>query len=125
MWRWLTRRVTSFIAKDSRVGPVPSIRRFQFKSTRASRHAISGVLVPDTSQGPLIASVDARDDLVSLYAWRDARFVWIGSLATGRMPTEIVSGDLNDDGWDDLVVRNAGDGTLSVFFNANGTGQPS
>jgi hypothetical protein len=74
-------------------------------------------LVPSTNQGTLIASVDARDDQVSLYAWRDAGFVRIGSLATGPLPAEIVSGDLNGDGWNDLVVRNAGDGSLSVFFN--------
>src|SRR5208337_2607380 len=28
----------------------------------------------------------------------------------------------NGDGWDDLVVRNAGDGTLSVFFAKTFTG---
>ena len=37
--------------------------------------------VPKTDQGPLLASVDARDDAVSLYAWRDGDFVRIGSIA--------------------------------------------
>src|SRR5262249_42114135 len=32
-------------------------------------------------------------------------------------PAQIVAGDLNGDGWNDLVARNAGDGTLSVFLN--------
>ena len=41
----------------------------------------------------------------------------VGSLATGRLPAQIIAADLNGDGWDDLVVRNAGDGTLSVFFS--------
>ena len=41
----------------------------------------------------------------------------VGSLATGQLPAQIIAADLNGSGWDDLVVRNAGDGTLSVFFN--------
>ena len=40
----------------------------------------------------------------------------IGSLSTGRLPAQIISADLNGNGLSDLVVRNAGDGTLSVFF---------
>ena len=43
----------------------------------------------------------------------------IGSLATGLLPAQIVTADLNGDGQNDLVVRNAGDGTLSVFVNFN------
>jgi hypothetical protein len=73
--------------------------------------------VPGTGQGPILASVDAHDDAVSLYAWRAGGFVRIGSLATGRLPAQIMTADLNHDGRDDLVVRNAGAGTLSVFFN--------
>ena len=72
--------------------------------------------VASTDQGPVLASVDARDNAVSLYACRDGGFVRVGSLATGRLPAQIVAADLNGDGWTDLVVRNAGDGTLSVFF---------
>ena len=70
----------------------------------------------------MLASVDARDDAVSLYAWRDGGFVRLGSLATGRLPAQVIAADLNGDGLDDLVVRNAGDGTLSVFFD-NGSRQ--
>jgi hypothetical protein len=79
----------------------------------------------DTSQGPLLASVDATDDAISLYAWRDGGFVVIGSLPTGTLPAQIVAGDLNGDGWDDLVVRNAGDGTLSVYLNSGLAGGPT
>ena len=75
------------------------------------------VWVPDTNQGPVLASVDANDNAISLYAYRDGRFVKIGSLATGFLPAQIIAADLNSDGWADLVVRNAGDGTLSVFLN--------
>ena len=72
--------------------------------------------VPDTNQGPVLASVDAHDNAISLYAYRDGRFVKVGSLATGFLPAQIIAADLKGDGRTDLVVRNAGDGTLSVFF---------
>jgi len=77
--------------------------------------------VPNTLVGPLLASVDAQDDAVSLYAYQNGSFVRVGSLTTGQLPAQIVAADLSGDGWDDLVVRNAGDGSLSVFFN-NGQG---
>jgi hypothetical protein len=79
------------------------------------------VWVPNTLEGPLLASVDAKDNAISSYAWRDGGFIRVGSLTTGRLPAQIVAADLSRDGWDDLVVRNAGDGTLSVFRN-NGLG---
>ena len=69
----------------------------------------------------MLASVDATDNAISLYGWRDGTFVRIGSLPTGSLPAQIVTGDLLGDGGNDLVVRNAGDGTLTVFFN-NGSG---
>ena len=40
----------------------------------------------------------------------------IGSLTTGQLPAQIIAADLSGDGLTDLVVRNAGDGTLSVYF---------
>jgi hypothetical protein len=73
--------------------------------------------IPDTDQGPVLASVDATDNAISLYGWRDGTFVRIGSLPTGSLPAQIVTGDLLGDGGNDLVVRNAGDGTLTVFFS--------
>ena len=73
--------------------------------------------VPVTDQGPVLASVDATDNAISLYGWRDGTFVRIGSLPTSSLPAQIVSGDLLGDGGNDLVVRNAGDGTLTVFFS--------
>jgi hypothetical protein len=77
--------------------------------------------VPRTNQGPLLASVDARDNAISLYAWRDGSFVRIGSLRTGQLPAQIIAADLSGSGWAGLVVRNAGDGTLSLF-SGNGLG---
>ena len=68
--------------------------------------------VPNTMDGPLLASVDAQDNAISLFAFRDGSFVRVGSLTTGQLPAQIAAADLNGSGWDDLVVRNAGDGTL-------------
>ena len=79
----------------------------------------------NTDQGPMLASVDATDDAVLLYAWRDGGFALIGSLPTGLLPAQIVAGDLSGDGLDDLVVRNAGDGTLSVYLNAGPESGPT
>jgi hypothetical protein len=77
--------------------------------------------VPDSREGPLLASVDARDNAVSLYAWRDGGFVRVGSLATGSLPAQVIAADLDGTGFDDLVVHNAGDGTLFVYANAEET----
>jgi hypothetical protein len=71
--------------------------------------------VPGTDQGPILASVDAYDDAVSLYGWRDNGFIRLGSLTTGRLPAQVIPADLNGDGWTDLIVRDAGDGTLAVY----------
>ena len=84
-------------------------------------HPARDIVAVDTSQGPVLASVDATDYAISLYAWRDGNFVQIGTLPTGSLPAQIATADLNGGGWDDLVVRNSGDGTLTVFFN-NGSG---
>jgi hypothetical protein len=70
------------------------------------------------SAGPVLASVDARDNAISFYDWHGGRLLRISSRTTGQFPAQIVSADLNSDGLNDLVVRNAGDGTLSVFFGA-------
>jgi hypothetical protein len=74
-----------------------------------------------TNQGTLLASVDATDNAVSLFAYRDGGFILVGSLATGLDPAQIVSADLMGIGREDLVIRNAGDGTLTVY-PSNGQG---
>src|SRR5271157_5948739 len=88
-----------------------------------SRFPSRDIAVVKTSQGTLLASVDAdaTDKAISLYRWLDGNFVRIGSLPTGSLPAQIVTADLNGDGRDDLVVRNAGDGTASVYL-ADGYG---
>jgi hypothetical protein len=72
-------------------------------------------------RGDLLASVDLNDNAVSLYAYRGGQFVRVGSLATGTFPTQIVVGDLIDNGYSDLVVLDAGDGTAAVYLG-NGIG---
>ncbi len=74
------------------------------------------IAVFNTSDGPVLASVDALDQAVTLYMWRAGTFDRVGSLATGVLPAQIISADLTGDGLDDLVVQNAGSGTLSVFL---------
>jgi hypothetical protein len=81
--------------------------------------------LPKTDQGPVLASLDAHDDAISFYAYRDGRFVrLIGSLRTGRLPAQILAAQLNGDGLEDLVVRNAGDGTVSVYRAAFAPASP-
>ena len=82
---------------------------------------------------PMIASIDAFDNFVtlyvyepdgptSLYTFAGGTFVQVGAkLATGPSPVQILSGDLDGDGLPDLVIRNAGDGTATVYLS-NGRG---
>ncbi len=78
----------------------------------AESRAIASVL---TSQGVLLASVDAANNpggpgpgKISLFAYRDGQFTLVGSPPpTGPWPAQLVSADLNGDGWDDLIVRNS------------------
>jgi hypothetical protein len=80
--------------------------------------------ISNPKQGPVLASVDAHDNAVSLFAYRDGGFVKVWSLATGFLPAQIIAADLNGVGLTDLVVRNAGDGTLSVFFPTDPPSSP-
>ena len=70
-----------------------------------------------TRQGTLLASVDAEDNAVSLFAYHDGLFSRVVRLATGPEPAQIVSADLNGSGEDDLIIRNASDGTLTVYMS--------
>ena len=79
-------------------------------------HPARDLTIVPTCQGPLIASVDTKDDAVSLYAYRGGGFARVGSLPTGLLPAQVESADLTGDGNADLVVRNAGDGTASLYL---------
>ncbi len=68
-----------------------------------------------TPLGPVIAAVDSLDNAVSFYAYQAGGFVRRGYVLTGRLPAQIVSGNLFGDGGNDLVVRNAIENTLTVI----------
>ena len=69
-----------------------------------------------TQYGLALASVDADDNAISFFVLRSTGFVLVTKLSTGSEPAQILSADLNDNGITDLIVRNAGDGTISVFL---------
>jgi hypothetical protein len=79
-------------------------------------HPSRDIAVVLTNFGPLLASVDVNDNFVSLFSYLPSGFVLVGKLATGSLPAQIVAADLDGTGRTDLIVRNAGDGTLSVFY---------
>jgi hypothetical protein len=70
-----------------------------------------------TAQGYVLASADATDNAISLFAYQGGRFRPVGSLVTGQEPAQVIAANLDGDGRTDLVVRDAGDGTLSVFMS--------
>ena len=61
-----------------------------------------------TSKGTLLASVDSTDNAVSMYGYHNGQFTLLGKLPTGAEPAQIVSADLEGNGQDDMVIRNAG-----------------
>ena len=108
------RPATSSTARASPASPAPSSP--PSRSTPALRRATSpGFRTRIKARCSPASMLD--DNAVSLYAYRDGGFVQVGSLATGLLPAQIIAADLNGDGLTDLVVRNAGDGTLSVFLD--------
>jgi len=77
-------------------------------------------IVPSVPE-PLIATVDAKDDTVSFFVYSGGRFTKLGiPLRTGALPAQIEAENLDGNGYPDLVVRNAGSGTLSVFLGRGG-----
>ena len=65
----------------------PSIRPSRSISTLLhATNPRARIAFVSTRQGPLIASVNARDDAVSLFAYRGGHIVWVGLLPTGALP---------------------------------------
>jgi hypothetical protein len=64
--------------------------------------------------GTLIFASDYEGSRLSLYTERDGHFLRLGTLSTGLIPSQILAGDLNDDGDSDLVVRDAGDAEATL-----------
>ncbi len=69
-----------------------------------------------TARGTMIASVQLHTDRLSLYAYRDGQFERLGTLETGALPAQVLAADLTGTGVLDLVVRNAVDGTASIYL---------
>ena len=82
------------------VNPLDPSRAIAFVSTRF---------------GPALASVDENDNFISFFTLSSTGFVKVASLATGSEPAQILSADLDGNGVTDLIVRNAGDGTIWVY----------
>jgi FG-GAP-like repeat/FG-GAP repeat len=74
-----------------------------------------------TARGVMLAAVDATDNALTLYQDLKGQFVRVGTLPTGSMPAQVVAADLSGDGSDDLIVRNAEGGTLTLL-PSNGQG---
>jgi hypothetical protein len=75
----------------------------------------------ETQYGPTLASVDSQDNSISFFALGASGFTLAAKLSTGLEPAQIVAANLDGTGVTDLVVRNAGDGTISVYMG-NGSG---
>jgi hypothetical protein len=87
-------------------------------------HPSRDIVTVQTNQGLVLASVDATDDAIMLYAWRNGSVAPIGSLPTGLLPAQIATADLTGNRTNDLVLRNAGDGTVSIYFNTQAGSGP-
>ena len=68
-----------------------------------------------TNQGPVLISVDSSDNNISFFALRSTGFVKVATLPTGLEPAQILAANLQGNGYTSLIVRNAGDGTISIF----------
>jgi hypothetical protein len=77
-----------------------------------------------TSTGDLIASLDSTTKTVSLYRYNAGSFSLVGTLPVGALASRILAAHLTSNAAgpaDDLVVLNAGDGTVTIFLS-NGSG---
>lgn len=60
-------------------------------------------------------SVDADDNNLSFFRLESTGFVEVATLPTGPEPAQILAADLDGNGYTSLIVRNAGNGTISIF----------
>src|SRR6185436_6795545 len=74
----------------------------------------------DHQHGDDLAVTMSNADQVWIYANNGSgTFSVIQKLTTGSHPGNVATADLNNDGWSDLIVSNAFDGTISIFINRN------
>jgi hypothetical protein len=85
--------------------------------------AVRELALVRTSHGVVLAALDARDSALSFYVrGPDGTFTrTLGSTIPGILPVRLVSGDLNGNGRDDLVVAATGTSQVFVYMqNADG-----
>ncbi len=102
--------------------PAGSANRFAPPVTIST--GVRDVVVFRSAAGPAIAAVDAASNHVTVYAWSSSRlsFQVVGGFDTGNLPVRIAAGDLTGSGFDDLVVANDFDQTVTIAFpQADGT----
>lgn len=83
-------------------------------------------VVIESSNGPIFAAINRAPDAIkfdsiNLYAWsRSAEaFLLPTTISTGRLPTRIIAGDLDNDGLEDLIVGNSLDATISIVMQSS------
>ncbi len=63
---------------------------------------------------------DAFSGTVNLLDYVDEEFVALGQLAVGFSITGVLAGDIDHDGWDDLLVYSRSSGRIEVYFGQGG-----
>ena len=76
----------------------------------------SGIALVPMKSASLIASIDKTQNAVSLYRFQSGQFILAGSLPTDDYPVQVVAGDLDGNGMSDIVVRNLGGGTATIYY---------
>src|SRR5262249_54035242 len=84
--------------------------------------AARALAVLSTPDGQLLAALDARSPSFSLYAHQsDGTFTrTAGPTIPGTLPVVLAAGDLNGDGFTDLVVADAGSNEVLVYLQHPG-----
>ena len=80
--------------------------------------ASRNIAVVEIPGGLAVASVDAGRDRITIFAYQGGRFQVIGDDPTGPSPAQIVAVGLTPGQPTDLLVRNAGDGSITILLAA-------